>query len=78
MIVAERSGLAAGFAQQRSWMDLAASERRGQNRRTLLRHCEQSEAIQTWGLRRRLSLDRFAVARDDDAGVHFKDGEVHP
>jgi hypothetical protein len=29
------------------------------------RHCEQSEAIQTWGLRRRLSLDRFAVARDD-------------
>jgi hypothetical protein len=28
MIVAERSGLAAGFAQQRSWMDLAASERR--------------------------------------------------
>ena len=29
------------------------------------RHCEQSEAIQTWGLRRPLSLDRFAVARDD-------------
>jgi len=29
MIVAERSGLAAGFARQRSWMNFAASERRG-------------------------------------------------
>jgi hypothetical protein len=29
MIVAERTGLAAGFAQQRSWMNFAASERRG-------------------------------------------------
>ncbi len=29
------------------------------------RHCEQSEAIQTWGLRRRLSLDCVAVARND-------------
>ena len=31
----------------------------------LSRHCEQSEAIQTEGLRPRLRLDRFAVARDD-------------
>ncbi len=31
------------------------------------RHREQIEAIQTRGLRRRLSLDRFAVARDDDS-----------
>ncbi len=29
MIVAERTGLSAGFVQQRSWMDRAASERRG-------------------------------------------------
>jgi hypothetical protein len=29
------------------------------------RHCEQSEAIQTWGLRLRLRLDRVAVAGDD-------------
>jgi hypothetical protein len=36
MIVAERSGLAAGFAQQRSWTHFAASERRG--------HREASEA----------------------------------
>jgi hypothetical protein len=26
----------------------------------------KSEAIQTWGLRLRLRLDRFAVARDDN------------
>jgi hypothetical protein len=31
----------------------------------LRRRCEQSEAIQTLGLRLPLSLDRFAVARDD-------------
>jgi hypothetical protein len=34
-----------------------------------LRHREQSEAIQTWGLRRRPSLDRVAVARDDGGAI---------
>ncbi|MGO9769991.1 MAG: arginine deiminase-related protein [Roseiarcus sp.] len=32
------------------------------------RHREQSEAIQTWGLRRRLGPDRVAAARDDGRG----------
>jgi hypothetical protein len=31
-----------------------------------IRHCEQSEAIQTWAAHLRLSLDCFAVARNDD------------
>ena len=30
-----------------------------------IRHCEQSEAIQTWAAHLRLSLDCFAVARND-------------
>jgi hypothetical protein len=34
-----------------------------------IRHCEQSEAIQTWAARPRLSLDCFAVARNDDASI---------
>ena len=33
----------------------------------------KSEAIQTWGLRLRLRLDRFAVARDDDRNrIHLR------
>jgi hypothetical protein len=31
-----------------------------------IRHCEQSEAIQTWAAHLRLSLDCFAVARNDE------------
>src|SRR5271170_4137035 len=30
-----------------------------------IRHCEQSEAIQTWAARLRVSLGCFAVARND-------------
>jgi hypothetical protein len=35
------------------------------------RHREQSDAIQTWGLRLQLSLDRVAVARDDSSPTAF-------
>ena len=31
-----------------------------------IRHCEQSEAIQTWAAQLRLGLDCFDVARKDD------------
>jgi hypothetical protein len=43
------------------------------------RHREQSEAIQTRGLRQRLSLDRFAVARDDGRNrVNLKTTRPNP
>ncbi len=45
---------------------MTAVEVRQQSRESKGRHCERSEAIQTWGLRRRLRLDRVAVARDDE------------
>jgi hypothetical protein len=41
------------------------------------RHCEQSEAIQTWAAHLRLSLDCFAVARNDDLPV-FTRGTAAP
>jgi len=31
-----------------------------------IRHCEQSEAIQTWAAHLRLTLGCFALARNDD------------
>jgi hypothetical protein len=40
---------------------------------TLIRHCEQSEAIQTWATHLRLSLGCFAVARNDDLPVFTPD-----
>src|SRR5271168_6186 len=62
-----------------SWFHLGFRQRGWRPAPTALRHREQSEAIQTRGRQWRLTLDRFAVARNDSrARVGLALDEVTP
>jgi hypothetical protein len=62
-LFARSDGWSRWVASTRSLLGVAYNGLSGNKRP--IRHCEQSEAIQTWAAHLRLSLDCFAVARND-------------